>query len=374
MSKYFLESINSDEKEFTVNALNYYLNEIAKYPVLDKNAEIEIAKRISEGDIKAKEELINANLRLVVYYARKNQFVNGPELLDLIQYGNLGLIKAVDNFDYKLGNRFSTYATSWINQAIWIGIKDNYSMIKIPTDVNSNLTRLNHLYELYEKKYNRLPTKAEMLESLAILPAQLEKLLFYYKNIVCLSLNDIIDSDSNITLEETIPDNSQSIDDRIIAQEMNSLVDKFIDSIELSPRDNDIFKNTLLYKSNCTYDKLAKKYNISIERVRQIREEVIKKYFLNFINYSLLDFADNPPAAYNYIRFVNRMLEANPKMSLAKINQMHNDNKDITSHPSLANKPKDETIDTKNTSGINVCVNITPVAPKTKAYIKVKVK
>jgi RNA polymerase primary sigma factor len=125
----------ADLSHHTTDALSLFLNEAGRWPLLTPDQEIELAKRIERGDLHAKERMINSNLRLVVSLARKYQGVGELCLLDLIQEGILGLIRAVEKFDWRKGFRFSTYATLWIRQAIQRGLADRGRMIRLPVNV-----------------------------------------------------------------------------------------------------------------------------------------------------------------------------------------------------------------------------------------------
>src|SRR5699024_4963015 len=140
-----------------------YLKEIGKVPLLESDKEIELAKRILEGDEVAKQELISSNLRLVVSIA-KHFLGRGMQFLDLIQEGNIGLIKAVEKFDYTKGFKFSTYATWWIRQAITRAIADQARTIRIPVHMVETINKMTRIQRQMTQDLGREPTAEEIAE------------------------------------------------------------------------------------------------------------------------------------------------------------------------------------------------------------------
>ena len=165
---------NESEKEnmpnletFANNSIKMYLKEINVYPLLTKEEEIDLAGKIAAGSKSAKEKLINSNLRLVVYIA-KRYMGRGLSLLDLIQEGNLGLIKAVEKFDATKGYKFSTYATFWIKQSIMKAIMDQTRNIRIPTHIIERMSNIRKVERDFQQNYNRNPSEKEVAEALGL--------------------------------------------------------------------------------------------------------------------------------------------------------------------------------------------------------------
>ena len=157
-----------------------YLKEIGKIELLHADEEHDIAKRMSEGDEDAKETLINSNLRLVVSIAKK--YMNrGLSLLDLIQEGNIGLIKAVDKFDYTKGFKFSTYATWWIRQAITRAIADQARTIRIPVHMVETINKLTRVQRQLVQDLGREPTTEELAECMGMEPAKIMRYRRYHR-------------------------------------------------------------------------------------------------------------------------------------------------------------------------------------------------
>ena len=166
---------NGELAEQTTDALQLFFNEMRKYPLLSKEEEIELAQAIERGDLKAKERLINSNLRLVVSNARRymRQDLN---LLDLIQEGILGLIRASEKFDWRKGYKFSTYATFWIRQAIQRALESKERTIRVPNQVAQRERKVMRIERELATKLGRDPTTEEIAKEAEIEPAQVEEI------------------------------------------------------------------------------------------------------------------------------------------------------------------------------------------------------
>jgi RNA polymerase primary sigma factor len=161
------EYTNGSLAAATADSLQLFLNEIAKYPLLTAAEEVELAKRIERGDLEAKERMINSNLRLVVSIAKRYQG-HGLSLLDLIQEGVIGLIRAVEKFDWRRGFKFSTYATWWIRQAVQRGVANRARTIRVPVHVADLERRAARVERELTGRLGRLPTDEEVAEAAKI--------------------------------------------------------------------------------------------------------------------------------------------------------------------------------------------------------------
>src|SRR3954463_6786377 len=159
----------------TTDALQLFLNEIRRYPLLTAAEEIELAKRIEKGDMAAKERMINSNLRLVVSIAKKYQGQDLP-LLDLIQEGIFGLIRAAEKFDWRKGYKFPPYATFWIRQAIQRGIANRARTIRIPVHIGQRERKIARVERELAAKFERPPTDDEVAEAAEIKVSDIEEL------------------------------------------------------------------------------------------------------------------------------------------------------------------------------------------------------
>jgi RNA polymerase primary sigma factor len=153
--------VNGEMAERTTDAMALFLREVARHPLLTKEQEIELAKRIERGDLEAKEQMVNSNLRLVISNARKYQGLDLP-LLDLIQEGILGLIRAAEKFDYRRGYKFSTYATFWIRESIQRAIANRARTIRIPVHIGQRERKIGRAQRELQARLGREPTDEEV--------------------------------------------------------------------------------------------------------------------------------------------------------------------------------------------------------------------
>src|SRR5512142_108984 len=152
---------NGEMAERTTDAMSLFLQEVRRYPLLTKAQEVDLAKRIERGDLEAKSQLVNSNLRLVISNARKYQGIELP-LLDLIQEGILGLIRAAEKFDYRKGFKFSTYATFWIREAIQRAIANRARTIRIPVHIGQRERKIGRVMQDLVHQLGREPTDEEL--------------------------------------------------------------------------------------------------------------------------------------------------------------------------------------------------------------------
>src|SRR3954449_4480160 len=169
-----LRYVNDEVATVTTDALQMFLNELRHYPLLSAKEEIELAKRIERGDLEAKEKLINSNLRLVVSLAKKYPTYD-LTLLDLIQEGIFGLVRAAEKFDWRKGYKFSTYATFWIRQAIQRGIENRARTIRIPSHVGIRQRKIAQAERQLKAELGRDPTDDELAEATGLKPSHLEE-------------------------------------------------------------------------------------------------------------------------------------------------------------------------------------------------------
>jgi RNA polymerase primary sigma factor len=194
---------NDQLAEQTTDALQLFFNEMRKYPLLTKDEEVELAKGVERGDLEAKERLINSNLRLVVSNARRymRQDLN---LLDLIQEGILGLIRASEKFDWRKGYKFSTYATFWIRQAIQRALESKERTIRVPNQVAQRERKVMRIERELATKLGRDPTTEEVAKEAELEPAQVEDIRDLTR--VVTSLDRPVGEEDASSLGEFIPD------------------------------------------------------------------------------------------------------------------------------------------------------------------------
>ena len=221
---------NPELAETTTDALQLFFNEVRRYPLLSREEEVELAKGVERGDLEAKEKLINSNLRLVVSNARRymRQDLN---LLDLIQEGILGLIRASEKFDYRKGFKFSTYATFWIRQAIQRALENKERTIRVPNQVAQRERKVMRVERELATKLGRDPTSEEIAEAAELEPAQVDEVRDL--NRVVTSLDRPVGSEENTSLGELVPEErpgpaeelSLSLRDRTLREAVDELPD-----------------------------------------------------------------------------------------------------------------------------------------------------
>ncbi|GAB4343890.1 MAG: hypothetical protein Kow0099_22780 [Candidatus Abyssubacteria bacterium] len=271
------------------DSIGSYLKEISRQSLLSYEEEIELAKRISKGDQEARKRLIISNLRLVVSVANKYLHYGLP-LLDLIEEGNLGLIKAVDKFDYRKGYKFSTYATWWIRQAISRFLANYGRTIRIPVYMTENVIKYKQATQRLYKEWGRKPTLEEVALELEITPEDVAELHRYSQRIA--SLEATVGDEDGAELGELIED-TQSIDPvDIVAKVFRD--QKLMQMLEqLTQREADIlqYRYGLVDGDPHTLKETGDRFNLTRERIRQIESKALKK-LRKYITANKIDFEE----------------------------------------------------------------------------------
>jgi RNA polymerase primary sigma factor len=198
---------------YTTDALQLFLNEAGRHALLTPSEEVELAKRIERGDMAAKERMVTANLRLVVSIARKYQNLGELCLLDLIQEGMLGLIRAVEKFDWRKGFRFSTYATLWIRQAIGRALDERGRTIRLPINVAQRERRIAAAERRVAARLGRPPTLEEIAAEAAVEPSQIEELRDVARKVT--SLERPLGDDGETGLGELVPAREPPVEEEV---------------------------------------------------------------------------------------------------------------------------------------------------------------
>lgn len=269
---------NIDSSEVKVNdSVKQYLKEIGRVPLLKPKEETELAKRIAAGDKKAKDQLINANLRLVVSIA-KHYIGRGMQFLDLISEGNLGLIKAVEKFDYKKGFKFSTYATWWIRQAITRAIADQARTIRIPVHMVETINKITRVQRQLVQELGREPTAEEISKKMdgTISPDRIREITTLALEPV--SLESPIGEEDDSHLGDFVEDKESVSPTEYTRKSMNRDA-LFSVMNDLTDREERVLRLRYGLDDNRprTLEEVGKEFGVTRERIRQIEAKAICK-------------------------------------------------------------------------------------------------
>ena len=252
-----------------------YLKEIGRVPLLVNDEEMQLAHRMAEGDESAKQRLVEANLRLVVSIA-KRYVGKGMFFLDLIQEGNLGLIKAVDKFDYQKGYKFSTYATWWIRQAITRAIADQARTIRIPVHMVETIHKVSRATRQLLQENGREPTAEEIAEVINMSPDKVREVMKVAQDPV--SLETPIGEEEDSHLGDFIPDEDSPAPAEAASQAM--LREQLIDVLRtLTPREEQVLTLRFGLEDGRprTLEEVGRVFDITRERIRQIEAKALRK-------------------------------------------------------------------------------------------------
>ncbi len=270
-----MERILEQEGVAIDDPVRQYLKEIGRIPLLDIESEKELAERMMNGDEEAKSLLVESNLRLVVSIAKK-YLGRGMYFLDLIQEGNLGLMKAVDKFDYTKGYKFSTYATWWIRQAITRAIADQARTIRIPVHMVETIHKVTKYSRQMLQELGREPTAEEIGEKIGLSADRVREILKISQDPV--SLETPIGEEEDSHLGDFIPDDDTPAPAEAAAATMlRETIDRELHT--LTPREEHVIKLRFgLYDGRSrTLEEVGKEFDITRERIRQIEAKALRK-------------------------------------------------------------------------------------------------
>ncbi len=270
-----IDDVDVLEGVSTEDPVRMYLKEIGNVPLLTTEQEVELAKRVEAGDEEAKKQLTEANLRLVVSIAKK-YVGRGMPFLDLIQEGNMGLMKAVDKFDYTKGYKFSTYATWWIRQAITRGIADTGRTIRVPVHMVETINKTLRMTRTLLQELGREPTQEEVAERLNVSVSRVREVLKISRDPVSLDtpigeeddshLGDFIEDDSALSPADSAAFSMLRAE---LATALESLTDRERQVVKLRFGLEDGRARTL--------EEVGKEFNVTRERIRQIEAKALRK-------------------------------------------------------------------------------------------------
>jgi RNA polymerase primary sigma factor len=276
------------QASISTDAIRSYLHEIGKIPLLTGEEEIILAKRMEKGDKEADQLLITANLRLVVSVAKKYA-KHGLELLDLIQEGNIGLMKAVEKFDYKKGFKFSTYATWWIRQAITRAIADQARTIRIPVHMIETINKYNKVNAILSAKLGRKPTDTEIAAEMGIEVKKIPEIVKINQNPS--SLSTPIGEEKDSQLQDMIPDTSSlSPEEMATSEYLRNQISEVLN--ELQDREKRVLALRFGLEDgiNRTLEEVGREFGVTRERIRQIEAKALRKLKEKSIEKQLNDY------------------------------------------------------------------------------------
>lgn len=269
-----LEVLAALDEGSVTDPVRQYLRDIGKVPLLTAEQEIELAKRSEKGEKRAKDQIISANLRLVVSIGKK-YVGRGMSLLDLIEEGNIGLMRAVEKYDWRRGFKFSTYATWWIRQAITRAIADQARTIRIPVHMVETINRFNRTQRRMMQELGREPTPEEVAEVLGIEPAKAREIVKVNQEPT--SLATPVGDEDDSSLGDFIPDEKSRPEDQATRELLKDHLDEVLDT--LSPREKRVLQLRFGLEDGKqrTLEEVGKEFGVTRERIRQIEAKAVRK-------------------------------------------------------------------------------------------------
>jgi RNA polymerase sigma factor (sigma-70 family) len=262
------------EPEVTTDSLQLFFNEARRHPLLTAEEEVELAKRIERGDLAAKDRMINSNLRLVISVARKYQG-QGLPLSDLIQEGMLGLIRAVEKFDWRKGFKFSTYGTLWIRQAIGRGLANSGRTVRLPVHIVARARKIQDAERKLAVELGRQPTEEEIAAWVELPLDEVADIRRADRGPT--SLDQGVGEDGETALGDLIPGDAPAVDETVAQELMNQ---RLRDAIEGLP---DVERDVLRLRFGLGRDEpialreTGRRLGLSSERVRQLEDRALKR-------------------------------------------------------------------------------------------------
>mgnify|MGYP006354737589 FL=1 len=255
-------------------SLDKYLQEIDREALISVDREVELAGRIRNGDRAALEELTRANLRFVVSVAKQYQN-QGLSLPDLIDEGNLGLIKAAEKFDETRGFKFISYAVWWIRQSILQALAEQARIVRLPLNQSGLLNKINKAYQRFEQEHERKPSAEELAEIMDLPVDKIADTLKMSGRQVSVDA-PFVEGEENSLIDVMVNEDSPNADHRLINESLSREIDRALE--QLHPREADILRNFFgIGVPEKTLEEIGIELNLTRERVRQIKEKAIKK-------------------------------------------------------------------------------------------------
>jgi RNA polymerase primary sigma factor len=257
------------------DSVDRYLHDVAQQPMITPEEEVELARRIKLGDMEALEKMTKANLRFVVSVAKQYQN-QGLALNDLINEGNIGLIKAAQRFDESKGFKFISYAVWWIRQSIMQALVEHSRMVRLPLNKIGSYSKINKIMIRFEQNFEREPSKDELAEILNVSVRDVEEMLKGMTRHT--SMDAPVGEDEKATMADLTPDsNSRTVMDDLYGESLKREVNEMLSG--MNPRDSAILSCFfgINGEEQMGLDEIGKRFHLTKERVRQIKEKAIRK-------------------------------------------------------------------------------------------------
>ena len=255
-------------------SLDKYLQEIGREPLIPVDEEVELARRIRHGDRAALEKLVKANLRFVVSVAKQYQN-QGLSLPDLIDEGNLGLIKAAEKFDDTRGFKFISYAVWWIRQSILQALAEQSRIVRLPLNQVGSLNKINKAYQRFEQEFERKPSAEELAELLDIPVDKIADTLKMSGRQVSVDA-PFVEGEDNSLIDVMVNEDSPNADHSLINESLSREIDRALAT--LTPREADIIRKFFgIGVQEKTLEEIGIEFHLTRERVRQIKEKAIRR-------------------------------------------------------------------------------------------------
>ena len=262
-------------KDFTDSSISWYLDQINRIPLLTREQEDTFARAARDGDEKAKDELIKGNLRFVVSVAKKFQ-TSGVSLLDLINEGNLGLIKAAEKFDPDRGFHFISYAVWWIRQSIMLAISQKSSLIRLPLNRTADLQKIERVHKKLEHQLGREPSASEIAEELEMDNEEINHLRNITQDFISLDTT-LGDSDDTTILDMVVDHKADSPDFHILEESLLKSLNEVLDTLTDSEKEILSMRYGLNGYEPMSLQQIGDKFSLSKERIRQIEKKAIRR-------------------------------------------------------------------------------------------------
>lgn len=258
------------------DATRAYMHQIGRIPLLSFEQEQELGQRIAAGDIEARNKLVESNLRLVVSIAKRYTGRSRMSFLDLVQEGTMGLIRAVDKFDYTMGYKFSTYATYWIRQAISKAVAEQSRTIRVPMHIIEALSKLNTVTRKLFQELEREPTAEEIAARMELTVEKVKELMTIVKEPT--SLDTTLTDDDETTVGDLVADESvEDFNTSIFQEEVAKTIQEVL--LTLDPREQEVITMRYGLKGTKarTLEEIGNHFSLTKERIRQIEEKALRK-------------------------------------------------------------------------------------------------